>query len=306
MGTYSAYFSGPWNGTGATFQVGALGDISTSFTTDQADPPVNSPLPPSPPLSTVIASLTTAPQTVRAWPTDGVHTHADEPKQETGQSHSCERRGRDRDRSRLATHGAVAEVHAQGKEDDRGWTEHQAAGNLQRELVRARLIATRAGDLYARSILRRLHGIADDPDQAVARHRPIPVQTHTVVAVQRRRHAPDACTDQRMSCYLFEPYADRDAQFAAGRVAAVEVRGNRTEIDVPSPATELSEISPISWATSSRQIASPRPLPSIVECSSRDKRKKGSKTRSMASAGMPGPESETITDQKSASDLPVT
>ncbi len=66
VGTYSAYFSGPWNGTGATFQVGALGDISTSFTTDQADPPVNSPLPPSPPLSTVIASLTTARQTVRA------------------------------------------------------------------------------------------------------------------------------------------------------------------------------------------------------------------------------------------------
>ena len=44
VGSYLAYFSGPWNGTGTPFQVGSPGSISTSFTTDKADYAVGEPI----------------------------------------------------------------------------------------------------------------------------------------------------------------------------------------------------------------------------------------------------------------------
>ena len=61
---------------------------------------------------------------------------------------------------------------------------------------------------------------------------------------------------------------------------------------------------PWSCVTSSRQIASPSPLPSIPASSSRGRRTNGSKTRSCASAGIPGPESAKVTCQESAADRP--
>ena len=57
--------------------------------------------------------------------------------------------------------------------------------------------------------------------------------------------------------------------------------------------------------TSSRQIASPNPLPSIVECSSRDRRKKGSKTRSSGFGGNTGSRVGDDHHQESASAFPV-
>ena len=101
------------------------------------------------------------------------------------------------------------------------------------------------------------------------------------------------------------PDGDPSPSAPAGPGSSTRV-GNVMVTDVPSPTTEVREMFPWSWVTSSRQIARPRPLPSTPECSSRASRKKGSKTISTASGGMPGPESETVTDQESASALPET
>ena len=78
---------------------------------------------------------------------------------------------------------------------------------------------------------------------------------------------------------------------------AGETRGKLTSTVVPAPGMESSTIWPPSCSVSSRQMASPRPLPSILECSSRARRKNGSKTLLARFGGMPGPSSITATHQ---------
>ena len=61
--------------------------------------------------------------------------------------------------------------------------------------------------------------------------------------------------------------------------------GKTTVMEVPRPSLDRRRSGRGVWAASSRQMESPRPLPSILECSSRARRKNGSKIRSTAFGG---------------------
>jgi hypothetical protein len=65
-GTYNAYFSGPWNGASATFQVSAPGSISTTFTTDQAEYLIGQPIQ----ITLAETNTSDAPVTVNTGPSE--------------------------------------------------------------------------------------------------------------------------------------------------------------------------------------------------------------------------------------------
>ena len=128
-----------------TSQNAPLGEAAAFVIGSSNDPPG------SPSSTAVVASLTTAKLTVPPGQSTAftlVLANQSNKRVKVTPAKSAER---DRHLSRLATHVAVAEAHAQGKQHDRGRPEHQTAGNLQRQNARAHQSATCAGELYTRS-----------------------------------------------------------------------------------------------------------------------------------------------------------